>query len=720
VIWHTLRKTSTSRTPDDESMPANIGLYSYGAAALAYILLTALLLVTQKGRALGRPLLVASVLTAVWAAVIAGSMLTTYPNIHAMRTVEVLRNAGWCFLLLTLLGIRLQGSGHILASRRWVPWFIGGFAAVLLMQLASTVLPQSITPPEGTYQNLAFGTSLAMDILGLLLLEQLYRNSSSSERWVLKHLCIGLGMLFAYDFFMYAEALLFQQLDRNLWQSRGLVIAFVSIFLAIAAGRIARSENERGIYLSRHIVFHTVTLLAAGIYLLVMAIVGYFIRYLGGTWGGVLQVTFLFAAGLVLLALLFSGQVRARTRVWLSKNFFSYKYDYRVEWLRFTETLASGGGDVPENIVKALAQVTASPGGLLWSRTDQDTFELSCAWELRQPDTDSNLGTLPEWLANNEWIIDLREWRQTPDLYDELDIPPFLEEVPRARLIIPLMFGESLQGIVLLRESDLHTSLNWEDRDLLKVAGRQAASHLAQFQASRALMASRQFEAFNRLSAYVVHDLKNILAQQSLIVSNAEKHRHNPVFIDDVIDTVRNSVARMTRLMDQMRSGVRGILTENIPVDRVLQKVVENRKAVPPAPSLSLPDDEIQVEADEEQLANVFNHLIQNAQEATTKNGRVEVRLRREGGNAVVEIEDDGVGMEEAFVRNRLFQPFDSTKGLAGMGVGAFESREFVRNLGGNIQVQSSPGEGSIFRVILPLASGSVAEAILEKEAISE
>ena len=272
-------------------MPANIGLYSYGAAALAYTLLTALLLVTQRDRPLGRPMIVASVLTAAWAAVIAGSMLATYPNIDSMRAVEVLRNAGWCFLLLTLLGMRLQGSGHILASKRWIPWFVGVFAAILVLQIGRTLLPQSITLPEGTYENLVFGTSLAMDILGLLLLEQLYRNSSSNERWVLKHLCIGLGVLFAYDFFMYAEALLFQQLDRNLWQSRGLVIAFASFFLAIAAGRIARSENERGIYLSRHIVFHTVTLLAAGIYLLVMAVVGYFIRYLGGTWGGVLQVT---------------------------------------------------------------------------------------------------------------------------------------------------------------------------------------------------------------------------------------------------------------------------------------------------------------------------------------------------------------------------------------------------------------------------------------------
>jgi putative PEP-CTERM system histidine kinase len=155
-------------------------------------------------------------------------------------------------------------------------------------------------------------------------------------------------------------------------------------------------------------------------------------------------------------------------------------------------------------------------------------------------------------------VIDFDEYERDPDLYEGLSIPEWLLSIPNAWFIVPLMFKGECLGFILVKRSELQKTINWEDRDLLKTAGQQAASHLAQHQADQALMQSRQFEAFNRLSAYIVHDLKNILAQQSLIVANAEKHKHNPEFVDDVIATVKNSVARMTGLMAQMRSGERG------------------------------------------------------------------------------------------------------------------------------------------------------------------
>ncbi|RLA52206.1 MAG: PEP-CTERM system histidine kinase PrsK, partial [Gammaproteobacteria bacterium] len=539
-------------------MLANIGLYSYGAAFLIYTLLGAQAFLTRRSRSLATPLLVGSALTAVWAGVIASSTLLPYPQIELIRVAEVARNAAWSFLLLRLIGFRLQGTDHILASNRWIPWFCIGFAMILAVLLAAPSLTSALSLADDFDSNVIFGAWLSMAILGLLLLEQIFRNSNEVERWSTKHLCLGLGILFAYDFFMYAEALLFRQLDSNLWQARGIVISMTAIFVAIGSGRMDRPENTQSLQVSRHVAFHTITLLAAGIYLVAMALTGYFIRYLGGTWGGVLQIAFLCASGLLLVALLFSGQIRARTRVWLSKNFFSYKYDYRTEWLQFTQTLAQGDDNIPENITRAIANLAKSPAGILWSRSEDGRFNFTINWEMTDPGTDCDLGNLPQWLQKNEWIIDLREWRQTPDLYENLELPGFLADFPRARLIIPLMLGERLQGILLLRESDLQPELNWEDRDLLKVAGRQAASHLAQYQANQALVESRQFDAFNRLSAYVIHDLKNILAQQSLIVSNAEKHRNNPAFIDDVINTVHNSVERMSRLMEQMRKGERG------------------------------------------------------------------------------------------------------------------------------------------------------------------
>jgi len=701
-------------------MSANIGLYSYSTTLVAYLLLASIVFLTRRGRPLGWSLVMASSLTAVWAGSIVLSALLTYPQVKLMQLTEVARNAAWCFVLLEFLGLRLQGSDHILASKRWIPWFIGGFAVILAALFATPSLSRTFSLPGDIYSDVAFAAWLAMAVLGLLLLEQIFRNSTEAERWSIKYLCLGLGFVFAYDFFMYAQALLFQQLDPALWQARGIVIALAAIFLAIGIGRGDRSEGTRNLYLSRNVVFHSVTLLAAGLYLVLMALVGYFIRYLGGNWSGVLQIIFLCASGLVLLSLLFSGQIRARTRVWLSKNFFSYKYDYRTEWLQFTQTLAHGGDNIPENVIQAIANLTKSPAGLLWNKTESGTYKLAAHWEMEEPEVDHGLPEFAAWLQKTEWIIDLREWRQSPDLYEGLELPTFIEAIPRAWLISPLLFGEELQGILLLRESDLQTDVNWEDRDLLKVAGRQAASHLAQYQASQALVEARQFEAFNRLSAYVVHDLKNILAQQSLIVSNAVKHRNNPAFVDDVINTVENSVERMTRPMEQMRSGIRGIESQAVDLGELLAESVQGRQKTAPCPALEVPPKPLMALADSEQLGTVFSHLIQNAQEATDRTGQVTVRLLAQADHAVIEIEDSGIGMAEDFVRNRLFKPFDSTKGLTGMGIGAFESREIVRKLGGDIRVSSTPGTGSLFRIVLPCAAENEGANAMNEEALGE
>ncbi|MFT7288053.1 MAG: putative PEP-CTERM system histidine kinase, partial [Halieaceae bacterium] len=236
----------------------------------------------------------------------------------------------------------------------------------------------------------------------------------------------------------------------------------------------------------------------------------------------------------------------------------------------------------------------------------------------------------------------------------------------------------------------------------LKTAGRQAAALLAQQRASSALVEARQFDAFNRLSAYVIHDLKNILAQQSLMIANARKHRDNPAFIDDMISTVENSVERMQRLMDQMRSGLRSADASTVSLARLLETVVAQRSATQPLPQLSAQGD-CRVIADRHRLTTVFDHLIQNAQEATDDHGSITLGLESTGDFAQVLIGDTGAGMSEAFIRERLFKPFESTKGLTGMGIGAFESREYVRQIGGSISVESTPGVGTTFTVMLPL-----------------
>jgi putative PEP-CTERM system histidine kinase len=539
-----------------------------------------------------------------------------------------------------------------------------------------------------------------------VLVEQIYRNTPSEQRWAIKYLCVGVGGLFAYDFYMYANGLLFKQLDGAIWSARGVVFAMVVPLIAVSASR--NPQWSLRVFVSRHVVFHTAALLGAGIYLLVMAAAGYYIKAYGGTWGGFAQITFFFGAAVLLGLLLQSGHLRSRFKVFVGKHFFHNRYDYREEWLRFTQTLSTveRGAELKPTIVRAIAEIVESPGGVLFQRTESGDFEPTMGVNVDRAAAQWLAADTPllKLLQAREWVVFMDEYAKDPDVYDGLELPEWLDAFPRAWVILPLMQGEMLVAFIVLMRSPTRGALNWEDSDLLKTVGRQAASYLVLWQATDALAESRQFEAFNRLSAYVVHDLKNLVAQLDLVVDNSKRHLHKPGFMEDALQTVGNASAKMNRLLGQLRKGrAENGSARNVNLNNVLEDVVRARGQTSPAPVLEACAEELRVSADRDRLGAVIEHLIQNAQEATPADGHITVRVKADGDFALVEVEDDGAGMDAAFVAERLFKPFDTTKGNAGMGVGVYESREFVNALGGEISVESAPRRGTVFRVKLPV-----------------
>jgi putative PEP-CTERM system histidine kinase len=681
----------------------NVGFFSYLTAFIAFAVLAVLLLASWRKQSFGTLAILAAACTAIWAGVSAGFAGFSVPGAGIVQIAELARNAAW---ILFLVKIFISGSGETTGTRKSssksLTFYAIGLTLAIFLVAGLPLLSNFIALPATMIRDAILVTWVAFAIIGLLLIEQLYRNTSHDRRWGIKHLCLGLGSLFAYDFFLFSDTLLFKQMNIHLWNARGVVNGLAAPLIAIS---IARNPSwEMGIHVSRQVVFHSVTLLGAGIYLLLMATVGYFIRLYGGSWGIALQVAFLFGAGLLLFVMLFSTKIRAQVRVLLSKHFFSYKHDYREEWLKFTQTLSESGENVSEGVIRAIAALVNTPGGCLWIRKENSQYEWLASWNTVEPEQPFYVvpESFTDFLEQQQWIVDIDEYSQEPDNYEDLVLPDWINSIPDAWLLIPLLFKGSNVGFVVLQQSKVQKTINWEDRDLLKTAGQQAASLLAQHQADQALLQARQFEAFNRLSAYIVHDLKNILAQQSLILSNAEKHKRKPEFVDDVIATIENSVARMTRLMEQMRSGIRGANPVAIDLAQLLAEIVVNHSYQEPVPEPDLQQSGFIVRADKEQLSTVFGHILQNAQEAAGKNGQVWIRLAYNSDHATIEIEDDGPGMDSEFIRNRLFRPFDSTKGLTGMGIGVFESRELIRALGGDIYVNSSPGKGSLFRIVLP------------------
>ncbi len=233
----------------------------------------------------------------------------------------------------------------------------------------------------------------------------------------------------------------------------------------------------------------------------------------------------------------------------------------------------------------------------------------------------------------------------------------------------------------------------------------QVAAVLAQAEADRLLTESRQFDAFNRFAAFIMHDLKNVIAQQSLVVRNAAKYRHDPAFIDDVLDTVANSVERMQRLLEQLKRGQGDAMVERVELARLLLETVSRHTEREPVPTAELPASTLRLRVDRERLAAVLGHLLSNAQDATPPDGAVRIETVLEpDGSLVLAVADTGCGMEEEFIRERLFKPFDSTKGSKGMGIGAYQARQFVQALGGDAHVDSAPGHGTRFELRFPAA----------------
>lgn len=677
-----------------------LGPISYATAAFGFAVLTVMLLLHWQRSLRGGLLIVASAVTCAWAVTLTWVAVAPGPVI-VMVLAELWRSAGWLAFLLVLL----------YPAARLHPWLKGLLfaTAALIMTGAFGVGLVWLAPPLmeiGAIRGLALfsGQAMAMAVAGVVLLEQLLRNASAPQRSSTKFLCAGLGIFFAYDLYLYSYILLYQQPDSASWQARGIINALAVPLILVSARRNA--DWQVPVYVSRGVVFHTAGMLLVGGYLLLLALGGYYVRDFGGSWGEFAQVVLMAGGLVVLLLLLSSDSLRRKLRVQISKHFFNRKYDYREQWLTLTDRLAEErGNQTPyQRAVEVVADVVESPSGLIW-RDGEQGFELCGSWRMTAPEAAviPNEEPLVRFLHEVAWIVDLEELRSKPERYQNIDLPRPIREISSAWTIVPLLHQETLTGFIVLTEPMSGTEIKWEDRDLMKTLGKQVASYLGQHENAQALAQARQFEAFNQFTAYLMHDLKNVVAQQSLIAENAEKHKDNPEFVNDAFATITDSVRRMERILDQMQRRQGSQVIERVDVRQLLSEVVTRCSDRQPRPALGELATKGVVETDREELTMVITHLVRNAQDATEPSGMVCVEAVTEQDQYVlISITDDGSGMSESFIQNQLFKPFHTTKSVKGMGIGAHQAKEFARRHNGRLSVSSQIGHGSTFRLKLP------------------
>ena len=685
-----------------------IGYYSYLSAALGFAFLTVLLLFSWRSSVPGKLLTMVSAVTAIWAGV---AVSVTQESLYLQQDsiyqfMEVLRYLAWYVFLLKLLEPAARSNGSYRGYLRWALPLSSGFVVLVLL---GSQLMRYVPGMERMQELLVLSLTahVLLAIIGLLIVEQLFRNTSARHRWAIKYLFVGAGGIFAFDFYMYANALLFRDIDTGLWSARGFVTLLAVPLLTLSAAR--NRDWSHNLFVSRDIVLHATTVVGAGLYLLVMAAAGYYLREHGGSWGRIAQVSFLTLAIILLLAVLFSGQFRTQLRVFLGKHFYRNKYDYRHEWLQLTSDLNKKNKDENdyESVIRVIARIVDARAGLLWLRSEHHRFENVADWHAtRIAEGIAEDDAMIRFFEDKAYVINLLELEACASEYEGLDVPDWLSSIQRAWLIVPLLSMHSLIGFIVLINPLVAREVNWEDRDLLKTAALQISSYLTVLMTTDALSEARQFEAFNRISSFMVHDLKNIAAELQLVARNAEKHKSNPEFLDDAFATVAGTSSSIKRLLDQLRNRqVQAEKKVTVDLATLVDTVISKQAGQLPLPQLEQSVKSCRVIAEKERLEHVLTHFIDNARQATGEDGSISIRLSVEAGEVsmcVVEIADDGHGMAADFIQNRLFKPFDTTKGNAGMGIGMYESREFIRQLQGEIKVRSEPGKGTVMALHLP------------------
>jgi putative PEP-CTERM system histidine kinase len=675
------------------SVQALIAFWSHALCAAAFLglLIWRLGAIRQQDQ---RLLLAGFAVTACWAwlnAILPGDPLAAY--------AETARNLIWIGLIYSL-------SANSDERQHGVRFVYAAVAAVLGFQLVVTSMRYFI--PTDAVRDTATLLRITAAAGSLVLVHNLYGQASPASRSNIRLAMLALSLTWSYDLNLYTISYLDSRLAPDLLEWRGAIVAATAPMFAMAA----RREEGWRIRLSRAATFQSLSLLTICAYFAVMAILATALRGTSVEWARGGLVGLLAVMTVAAMALLPSAKARSWAKVKISKHLFEHRYDYRTEWLRFTDTVGTTGPDAAplgERVVKAFADILDAPGGILLARDPAGAITAASSWNWsgKNPPSAELDRVLTFWsaLESSGRIVEfdaLRNGHVRPE--DCAVLPPqWMLDERRAWVGVPLIHGERLFGLILLAAPDYRRVLDWEDFDLLRTAGRQAASSLAEAYGQEALSNAQRFEEFNRRFAFILHDIKNLVSQLSLLSRNAERHADNPEFRTDMVATLRSSVGKMNDLLARLspQAQARSQRAEPQPLRTILSDAIAAKRRDHEVKLLG--DTTLAAVVDATGLEQAVGHLIQNAVEASSPDAPITVRVAPVGEEVRITITDHGTGMDGDFVRNRLFQPFASTK-PGGFGIGSFEARSLIVAMGGRLVVDSTPGAGSEFSIFLPAA----------------
>ncbi|WP_176501083.1 XrtA/PEP-CTERM system histidine kinase PrsK [Sphingomonas sp. HMP9] len=664
-------------------------LWTHALAALLFGALALAQLRRPSGHWPHAAFVVALVATSLWVLAVAGIDSRDV----ATRIAASARDIAWLGFMLALVR-RDRAGNYALGAVYVVVMALAGTAAVLAVVEGMGLDAE----PLAALASARIVLQMMGAISGLVLVHHLYQAATPS-RGGIRLVMLALAAMWGADLVVSGAVYFSAPWTPVTIVARGVVMTGVAALLGVGVHR----GGDRTLALSRPIAVRALSAVALIFYIGITALATDIAAGYAGQYARAVQTAIVFGATASVLALLSTPWLRAWVKVKIAKHLFRHRYDYRAEWQRFTDTLGKpgvGAATLDCRVVKSIADLTDSPGGLLLV-PDGASLAPGATWNWVGAADGPRDETLARYLAQDARIVELDRVRAgTAPSDDVASVPDWLRACPDAWVIVPLVHGGALVGAIVLARPPVDRALDWEDFDLLRVAGRQAASYLAEDRAHAALADAARFDEFNRRFAFILHDIKNLVSQLTLVARNAERHADNPDFRVDMVATLKDSSDRMTALLARLsqHGPVRGEPLQPIDVTGIVERVAIHRKAQHPIVARGGPAWALGHAA---RLEQVLGQLVQNAVEASAADAPVLLAVETVGEQVAIDVIDHGCGMAPGFVRDQLFKPFVSSK-PAGFGIGAFEARQLVQAMGGALTVVSREGEGTRFRILLP------------------
>lgn len=638
-------------------------------------------------------LFAAALCTALWAQANVAVALGFAP-VWLVDLANPARDAAWLALCLALIyprgGRTLQWRGLLVLV-----------SVLVFVQLAMDAFQFDAGTVAGVRLDGAL-IRVTITVLGLVLVENIVRNSAPSEFWSLKHLIIALGCIYIFQLATRIPEFLTHNPDPDIEIAEPLIFLLGLPLFVVSAVRFPNLSIR--VHSSRAFVFHSTTLIGAGIMLQGVAVAAWYVRQYGGSTGTVLAVTILFGGALAIASALVSGGVRSRIRRLINENFFSLKYDYRLEWEKIIHALSlNPEQDSAERVLRTLCDLLDSTGGALWVYRS--------SWSQFLPAAKVGFASEIVPLAQNDPRIE--RLKLGDKVFLHLDQAAGAEEIAwrtafeSGWLVVPLRYRAAIVGLAVLAKPRSPKRLSWEDESFIRVVAMQLGAFLVQEETAQSLADTRQLQEFNKRFAFVVHDIKNSIGQLSLLVTNVQKFGDNPQFREDMTATLSNSVERLQRLLTSLSTigsanGPGNHQNEALDLIAFLSEFTKEQSKLGHSIVLHSNSQCLEMElTNTSNLRRALEHVIANAREASGTKQQIDVAVKTEADAIQIVVTDHGTGMTEKFINEELFRPMHSTKS-GGYGIGAYQARELMRDLGGDITITSRIGHGTTATLTLP------------------